>query len=441
MTPRKKKKLEPDVPLTRAASLVGRLKHNQEDREVYCASDITKDWRYVDFWNPLQDMPTISMEWLFGGRGLLAGRIIRLLALYGVGKSAFMWLMYAAAQKRQQGWCYHIESEATPPPPDFIASFGCDPHDLVLERPRSLEHCFEKLDELMAQIRGGVAEKVMNPETGKMVKTKFDSPLDPTFESPIVAGVDSFSALGLDSRVMQDVLNQAKTAQVAAHSLKMSKYLQDRSDRYKQCQALLMLAAQQKSKIETGPGAGRGGTKKTSLGDTPIGFHSTYSVDLTGHKYIDKATGEDIGERITLRTTKNKLSPKHRELDIYLVRDHGFDLVKTDIDFLLSHSASPLRDVIKRQGGSNSGIKCPPVSETKVYKSDEEFLRDFYANEDLLQACREALRIRGMGFDFETKYMPTDSEIEDNEKSPKGASVLHGVEGSEKEISIEEDAG
>jgi hypothetical protein len=46
-------------------------------------------------------------------------------------------------------------------------------------------------------------------------------------------------------------------------------------------------------------------------------------------------------------------------------------------------------------------------------------------------SCREKLRIRGCGFSFETKYMPTPEEIEDNATS--AASDLHGVVGSESE--------
>ena len=429
----KKEKLK-HIPLSRAASLVGRLSESQEKRNVYCASDITKNWRYIDFYNPLQNLPCISLEYLFGCRGLLAGRLIRLQAAYGVGKSSFMWLMYAAAQKLANAFCYHLESESTPPPPDFISSFGCDPSDLAIECPGSLERSLEKMDEVMAQIRGGVAEKVKDPETGKMRKTKFTNPLDKDFGSPIIIGMDSFSGLPLAVRAEQDILDQDKTAKIAAHSLKMSNYLQERSERFNDCQALLMIAAQEKTAIKLGPAAfGGGGSGKTSLGDKPIGFYSTYCVDMTGHKYIDKAVGLDIGERITMITTKNKLSPKHRMLNMYLIRDHGFDLIKTDADFLLKHSASPLKGVASKTG---QWIKCPPLQE-KAFTSDLDFVQAFYANTELVEACREALRIRGFGYDFETKYMLSESEIEDNSATLKGEE--HGVESSTGSVPPAED--
>lgn len=161
-----KKALEPSPPLSRAGALAERLQKNHEASEVYCASDIMKSWRFVDFYNPLQKIPSLSLEWLFGGRGLLAGRIIRLQASYGTGKSSFMWLMYAAAQALSKAWCYHVESEATPPPPDFIESFGCHTDNLLIAHPRSLEQCFEGLDEMLAEIRGGLGGSI-DPETGR----------------------------------------------------------------------------------------------------------------------------------------------------------------------------------------------------------------------------------------------------------------------------------
>ena len=197
-----------------------------------------------------------------------------------------------------------------------------------------------------------------------------------------------------------------------------------------------MIAAQEKAVIKTGgnfaPGAHDGKTA-SSLGDSPIGFHSTYSVDMRNNPYRNKETGENIGERITCNTSKNKLSPKNRTLELYLVRDHGFDLVKTDVEFLSSYPQSPLAGNISR---SSHGLKCTLVSD-KWFKDDLEFLQTFYSNHDLVMACREKLRVRGFGFNFETKYMPSITEIEDNKESAE--SDLHGVtpsglEGSTGEI-------
>jgi len=422
MVAKKKKELIPTV--SRADSLIAAIKANDETRDVYCASDLMKNWRFIDFINPIARLPCMSLEWFFGSRGLLAGRIMKLQAKYGVGKSSFMWLVYASGQVPGcNAFEYHIESEAAPPPPDFIWSFGCDPHKLVIEQPKSLEKCFNFMDEIICHVRGGLKGGI-NPDTGKQLKTKFDKPLDEPMASPIIMGVDSVSALGLETSVETDIIDMMATEAIAAHSKKLGIYFRDRSERFKLTQTLVMMASQEKAVINTGgkfSAAARSTKTTSSLGDTPIGFHSTHVVEMDSHKYIDKETGEDLGERVTCKTTKNKLSPKNRLIDLYLVRDRGFDLVKTDIEFLTKWPQSPLAGQITR---SSAGLKCTLVGE-KSFKDDTEFLQTFYANTDLVMACREKLRIRGFGFDFETKYMPSHTEIEDNVASAE--SDLHGV--------------
>jgi RecA/RadA recombinase len=428
-----KKKMTP-TPTTRAAALVDRLtKNSKKERDIYCASDIMKGWRYVDFRNPQYGIPCLALEYLFGCRGLLAGRIIKLQASYGVGKSSFMWLMYAAAQQPGcDAFCYHIETEGAPPPPDFIASFGCDPSNLATGQPKSLEQCFELLDETMAEIRGGLGGGI-NPETGRKQKSKYTDPLDPDCEVPIVIGIDSFSALGLETEVEEDILDMRKTSALAEHSRKLSKYMRDRTDRFKKGQALLMLAAQQKSKINTGMSRGAG-SDKTTLADSVIGFHATYALEMQSYPYKDKA-GNDIGDRIIVKTTKNKLSPKNRVIDLYLVRNHGFDLAKTDFEFITKHSDSPLKEVTYKH---SHGVTCKPLSD-KSFPDEGSFLKALYANEELIKGVRQALRIRGFGFDFETKYVPSASELEDNEQSAE-SDIGDGVEGSTEEVQAAGDA-
>ena len=426
--PRKTLEPTPPVVVSRAASLVASLRKNSDVQDnVYCASDLMNNWRYIDFCNPMYKLPCIALEWEFGGRGLLAGRIVRLLAKYGVGKSAFMWLMYACGQQPHlSSFCYHIETEGAPPPPDFIASFGCNPQDLAMQQPRSLENCFELIDEAIASIRGGFGGSI-DPETGRKKKTAYTEPIDKDMVSPIVAGVDSFSGLGLEARVQEDVLHLQKSNAMAEHSRKVAEYLRDRSDRFKSTQTLIMLAAQEKVKIKTGPTAGWGGPESTSLGDSPIGFHATYCIEMSAYKYTDKDTGADIGSRIMVYTEKNKLSPKHRTIELYLVRDKGFDLIHTDAEFLIKHQASPLKGVAERTA---HGIKCPALSD-KSFKSEEEFVRAFYANTDLLQTMREAMRIRGYGFDFETKYYGQTGEEPEDPAEIKAEGEADGVAGSQ----------
>lgn len=399
----------------KASILVDALLKNKNDREIYCATDLTKKWSYIDFIDPKTKLPVLSLEWLFGSRGLLAGRILKLQANYGVGKSSFMWYIYACGQINHVAWCYHMETEAAPPPPDFIASFGCDPANLAIGQPKSLEQAFELIDETIATIRGGFGGGI-NPETGRTQKSQFTDPLDPLMESPILIGFDSISAVDTEAKVEQDILDLSKTSAVAMHSRKISEWFRNRVERLKSTQTLLMMTAQEKTNIKTGPAAfmaGGDNEEYATIANRTIGFHSTWVVKMSALPYIDKTSGENIGERITLFTHKNKLSPKNRQLVLYLVRDKGFDLVKTDADFLINHPVSPI--AAKRHA---HGISCALLSE-KSFKNDLEFLQAFYSRQDLVMEVREKLRIRGFNFAFETNYMApyeenldiTDAEV------------------------------
>jgi RecA/RadA recombinase len=419
-TRKKKVELQPSAPVSRAASLVGALGENVD---AYTAGYDPTRWRYIDFYNPQYKSPSIALEWLFGGRGLLAGRVIQLRAKYSKGKSSFMYLMYASAQLLSDAFCFHVETEGAIAPADYINSFGCDPDNLAVAEHNSLEECFENLDEVIARIRGGFGG--MKGESGQWKKTQFTDPLDEDMAVPIIIGVDSFSALGLDDQVREDVADMTKTPAISSHARKLRDYLRRRTQRFKRAQALVMMTSHETASIQTGPAAyGGGGSKKSALAQEAMGIHATYIVDVNSKPWKDKNTGNRIGDIITLITEKNKLSPRGRVIQLYLRWNHGFDLITTDTEFLLKHNESPLASVSKRH---SHGISCPPLSDKSI-KTDEEFITKLYANTDMLQSLREGLRIRGLGFDFEVNYRPSVVEVLDNKASEE--SDIDGVEGS-----------
>lgn len=406
---RPKKELIPTAPLSRASALIERLQ--QTNPSVCSASQVMTRWRYIDFVNPLAKLPCISLEWLFGARGLLAGRIMQLRATYSKGKSSFMYLVYAMAQMMSDAYCFHVETEGAAAPGDFIASFGCNPDQLVIDEIASLEECLGRIDEVIAQIRGGRGGEV-DPETGKQRKTKYTDPLDAAMAAPIVAGIDSLSSLGLEEQVNQDIADMTKTPASAQHARKLRDYLRRRVSLFRDAQALIMLTAHETAKIEHGKKA-FGGPKKSSMADEAIGIHATYALDVDSQTWADREAGVTHGSRISLYTTKNKLSPRYRRLELFMRTNHGFDLIETDYEFLKSHAASPMNGKITIRGGNckDPGIVCADLSD-KAFKSKEEFLRAFYNNTDLVMSLREQMRIRGCGFAFETQYQNKLDEAE-----------------------------
>lgn len=392
---------------------VGKLLPN-----VSTSHSMLERYRYVDFVDPKHNRPILSLEWEFGGRGLWVGRLLHMIAKYSKGKSSFMFFMYACAQRLTSGaWCNHIETEGASAPPDFQASFGVDPKNLVVAEESSLESVLETVDTLEASIRGEWGITV-DPETGKKVKSKFQSPLDPQLEAPIVTGVDSISSLGIEESSRADVTNISKAEQPGTHAKKIRKYLSEHVGRFNLRHMLLMLASHQTAKLNMGVPARMvaKGEEVNSRAKEAISIYATYEITMESKRWRDaKDTTQVLGEVIEIFTTKNKMSPRNRKLNIYMRTAKGFDWAQTDMIWLMTNPASPFVDpVLQAQFGTltmRAGkVTCPILSPTEKYDSVGDFLTAFYANTDLVMAIREALRIRGWGFAFETSYDETPEE-------------------------------
>jgi RecA/RadA recombinase len=402
-----------------AELMMGVLSENQE-RDVCVASRLADSWKYIDFWNPALGTPSLAMEYLFGSRGVLGGRLMKLEAPYGVGKSSFMFYIYGCGQHACDAWCYHVESEAAPPPPDFIAGFGCDTSNLTIDQPKTLELCIDGMDTIVCSIRGGFGG--LMGESGKVSKTKFTDPFDPDKDSQIILGVDSLSGLGLDAISDLDVIDAAKTSAIAKYAKLLREYFRNRMLRWKQTDTLVILATQQTAKINTTNTPQPADKKITTLGGDVIGYHSTYILDMKSSRYVD-AKGVNIGDKITIKTTKNKVSDKNKEITLFLVRNHGFDITATDVEFFVSHPASPFAEgTVKRYQG---GIICKQLSD-KRFETEADFLKALYENKELVQALREGMRIRGFDFEFEHRYKLPNPDAPEAEPEP----VIPEIEGT-----------
>lgn len=426
---RAKKELKPSAPMSRQAQLLQRLRAS--GMSVESATSAMTKWRYIDFVNPQAMLPSITLEWLIGCRGFLAGRILQLRAPFSQGKSSFMYLEYAMGQILAKAFCQHWETEGAQAPADFIASYGCNPDDLLINECQALEQCLEEMDRIICEIRGGFGG-MASEATGRMKKTEFTDPLDPTCESPIIFGVDSMSSLGKDDDVQADITDAGATPQLSYHTRKLRDYLRNRVGRFRDTQTFLMLASHETAKIEMGQKKGPGGPKKSSLAQAAIGVHATYGIDVQASPWKDVTKGVQLGDVVRMKTFKNKISPKNREVELYLEWNRGFNLVKTDFEFLSKHGASPFPAGTLYKHGS--GVTCKALSD-KSFANEEEFLRAFYSHTDMLMTMREKLRIRGCGFGFETQFFksnpsgelpPEPGESDDEAEAGDGLSGVVG---------------
>jgi len=342
--------------------------------------------RWIDFLDPKTGMPCLPLEYLWGCRGIVPGRMLKIEAEEGIGKSAYVTLCYGIGQRAQAN-CLHLEAENAIAPRDFIASFGCNP-DQVLNvelETKSIEACFNEIDYRTEKIRE----------------------LDPT--SPIMVGVDSVSAFGAGDAATdaaQDISAAGGGGGLGLHARFLSRWIRDRWTAVARRDAFVMVIAQVREKINTGMPQHGGGPQKTTIAARPLNFTSSFRLDLSSGKLRDK-DGNDYGEIVHLKTIKNKLSRKGKKVDIPLVWDHGFDMAYALVELLVTLTKKePLKLVdgralkVERVG---PWIKAPLVSEKNISTSNNAmFAEKFYSNTDLLMAVRETLAIRGFGFKFET---------------------------------------
>ena len=381
------------------------------------ASNITKNWRYLDFIDPKTLLPSIAIEWLYGTRGFIAGRLLVFQSSYSKGKTSLMTLFYGMGQKTSNAFCFHAETEGAPPPEDRVYALGCDPEDLILVQAKSLEGCMEDFDNIVAALRGGWVDSG-GLEIGKKLKGLGD-PIDPKCEFPAMGGIDSISALGMQSEVNDVVMDETKTSAIAGHARKVSSWLSKRCGaRWSSGQIFVMLAVHEKENIGGMPSFGE--SKGTFKGEKPIGFHSTWITRLSNGKWRDNNTKESLGTKIFLEITKNKVSEPYKKIELYLTKNDGFNLIKSDYDFLSKNRYSPI--TVSRGGDA---IICKDLSD-QSFHSEEELVRAFYENKDLLMSTREKLRIRGFGFDFENNYKHQNVIDPKEEEAPK--EKKHGID-------------
>lgn len=343
-------------------------------------ADIAKEYRWIDFTDPKNNCPALLLEWLWGARGMLTGRMLKIDAPEGSGKSSYLMLQYAMAQKMHDAFCVLEETEHAIAPPDYIASFGADPEKVLVPQleVRSLENILTNIDWISSQIRTDV---------------------DPEKQNPIVIGLDSISAAGSSDAMEEETFDQTKSG-IGEVARLVSRYFRDRFDALAKKDVLWIIIAQQRNKIQTG-GFGRPGEPKmTTIAAQTLDYHASYR--LTMYATPLKETGKQVGDLVTFSVKKNKISPKSRQCTIPINWGRGFDLQTPCVEMLAKEPIIlPSGDTFSVN--QSSYVQCPMLnfSARSCPESKLELMQTIYANEPLLLQLREALQIRGFGFKFE----------------------------------------
>ena len=395
---------------------------------VTTITDYFKNMRYIDVFDPVKGRPCIAMEWLLGARGFPAGKVYQLRASFSSGKSSFLYYVYGCALYGSKGeddrkaFVMHVETEGAPNPDDYVAKFGVDPHLFLYVKANDLNDLFKKIDTFDMALHGG-RDGTINPETGRAAKSKFtkENALDPNMEKPSIVGVDSLSNVGSDAG--GDFVDLDKSEKPGGDSKDVRRFFRAREQDYDRHQLTLFVTTHETTEIKTGPGAGYGGPKSTARNQKALGMALTVAIDTKDYPWKGGKDGKEVlGSRQILTTFKSKLAPRNRTISLFRKNLGGYDMAETDLQFFVN------ADGKNNNCGNNpfapGGFLCPegakhgitkvrggysaPLVSDKVFKSADEFVETLYSDKDRLRKIRECLRIRGFGFDFETKYMVTD---------------------------------
>ena len=418
MTAKKNEKTDPFSAMMAGLNAVAKKK--KKSASFGRLADEAAKGRWIDFCDPKTGMPCLALEWLWGARGFQTGRILKIEAEEGVGKSSFLMLMYGAAQKTCSAWCAHFEGELAKAPPDFMASYGCDPRRILspelVDDDLSIEGCFSAIDSTTFTMRSN------------------QDGMDPDNKYPIIVGVDSVSSFGASKNMGEKDTDNASG--IGVHSRFLSGWFRDRWGHLSDRDVFLMVIAQLRSKIDTAPvfGQRQKTNETTTLAARPLNFHASMRLEVSTSKLaLKEPPYSQYGDIVTFKTTKNKLSPKGKVLKVPLIWDQGFDMTSATIELLKNLSPITLAGgqqftIDTRGAGNLGGVKLhiPMLSDEGLHyfpnylpgdldkrRTNDEVLYRLYANTELLMALREALRIRGFGFSFETDYMPSEAELED----------------------------
>ena len=381
-----------------------------------------ENMKWIDMYDPISGRPCMAMEWLLGARGFPVGKVYQLRGSFSDAKSTFLYYVYGCAMRGstvddRKAWVMHIETEGAPNSADYVAQYGCDPRLFLHVKTNDLNDLFKKIDVFDMSLHGG-RDGTVNPETGRMTKSKFpkEEALDPNMDKPSIVGVDSLSNVGTDAG--GDFVDLDKSEKPGGDSKDVRRFFRAREMDYDKHKLTMFVTTHETTEIKTGPGA-YGGPKSTARNQKAVGMALTIAIDSRDMEWKGGKDGKEIiGSKQYLRTFKSKIAPKYRRVVLFRKSLGGYDMAETDLQFFMNADG-------KNNNCSNNpfmpgGFLCPegakcgitkvrggysaPLVSDKVFKSAEEFVDALYSDKDRLMKIREHLRIRGFGFAFETKY-------------------------------------
>ena len=419
------------------------------EKSVTTLDEYWRNMKWIDLFDPITGRPCIALEWEIGARGIPQGKVVQVRGSFSDAKSTLLYLVYGCAMRGsttndRKAWVAHIETEGAPNAAEYVAKYGCDPRLLLYMKTNDLNDMFKKVDIFDMSLHGGRSGTV-NQETGRTIKSKFpkEEALDPEMEKPAIVGIDSLSNVGTDAG--DDFVDLDKSERPGGDSKDVRRIFRAREQIYDEHNLTMLVTTHETTEIKTGIGAGHGAPKSTARNQKAVGMALTLALDTKDYPWKDSEKNV-LGSRQFLHTFKNKLAPRYRDITLFRNDLGGYDMAETDLQFFVN--ADGKNNNCKNNPFSPGGFLCPegakhgitrvrggwsaPMVSEKVFKTAEEFVDALYSDKDLLKRIREHLRIKGFGFDFETRYTVADDQEE---------GIAESVDESEEEAPEENGGG
>lgn len=406
------------------------------DESITTVAKYWENMKWIDVYDPIKGRPCLAMEWLLGARGFPSGKVYQLRGSFASSKSSFLYWVYACAMRGStkedlKAWVAHIESEGAPNIAGYIARFGCDPRLFWHIKVNDLNDLFRRIDTFDMALHGG-RDGTVNPETGRVVKSKFakEDALDPNMEKPSIVGIDSLSNVGSDAG--GDFVDLDKSEKPGGDSKDVRRFFRAREQDYDRHGLTMFITTHETTEIKTGPGAGYGGPKSTSRNQKAVGMALTIALETLDVEWKGGKDGKEVlGSKQYLKTFKSKIAPKNRKVTLFRKLLGGYDMAETDLQFFMDTegkfcncTSNPFaaggflcpegakHGIVKVRGGYSA-----PLVSDKVFKTADEFVAALYSDKERLMKIREYMRILGFGFDFETEYTISEEKNDSAEVS------------------------